>query len=146
MLFLVPIGPSRSGDLAQMMDRYLSEVAPEADIDTEVMARRFTWPDSFWIATDDIIGFALTRFRSDGVRELSEFYINPAHRRAGLGLQAARRLIAQFPGPWEVGVVTNPRAAQAFWRKCLDGLPKLAKGPALTPFQCESYTFETNGA
>jgi hypothetical protein len=50
-----------------------------------------------------LAGFALSRQRQDGVREVAEFLVVRAHRRSGVGRAAALGLFERTPG--EVGGV-----------------------------------------
>ena len=52
---------------------------------------------------------------------MEEFFVAGAYRRRGIGLAAARRLIARFPGPWEITQREANAAAIAFWHRVLDG-------------------------
>ena len=52
---------------------------------------------------------------------MAEFYVAPAFRRSGFGQAAARRLIARFPGRWQIAQLTGNAPAIAFWHRVLDG-------------------------
>jgi predicted acetyltransferase len=78
------------------------------------------WP--FWIKADaEIAGFALVRICDDGVYDMSEFYILPEYRRAGVGINAARAILARFPGRWTLSQFKENAPAIRFWRRVLDG-------------------------
>jgi predicted acetyltransferase len=59
-------------------------------------------------------GFALVR--TEGVNDMSEFFVMRKYRRTGVGREAARRVFARFPGAWQVRQVHGNDAATAFWR------------------------------
>jgi predicted acetyltransferase len=46
---------------------------------------------------------------------IGEFYIGPAHRRLGHGVEAARQAFLAHPGRWELLIFAANRPAQAFW-------------------------------
>ena len=50
---------------------------------------------------------------------MAEFFVMRPYRRGGLGLAAARDLIAAHPGPWHIGVIEQNQAALAFWSRAL---------------------------
>jgi len=126
---LVPI--EEKGALAAMMREYIGVMAefvpgvsandPYPDFD------RF-WSDPathcpFWLKAGDAnAGFALVQWRPEVARtEMEEFFVVGAFRRKGVGLGAARRLIARFPGAWQITQRETNRAAIAFWHRVLDG-------------------------
>jgi predicted acetyltransferase len=91
---------------------------------------------AFWAKDEDgIAGFALVRFdpTGDGRREVAEFFILAGCRRQGLGLAFARRLLAQFPGPWKLHELANNQPAIAFWHRVLDGFARYEEGPLVYP-------------
>jgi predicted acetyltransferase len=75
------------------------------------------WP--FWAVADGTrIGFALVRFASEhDAMQMAEFFILPAHRRGGGGLNFARGLLVRFPGPWKIRQILANTGATAFWRR-----------------------------
>jgi predicted acetyltransferase len=75
------------------------------------------WP--FWAVMDGAhIGFALVRFAPElNAMQMAEFFILPAHRRGGSGLNFARSLLARFPGPWKIRQILANKGATAFWRR-----------------------------
>lgn len=50
---------------------------------------------------------------------MAEFFVLAKYRRAGIGSRAARRLFADLPGLWELGVTDYNKPALAFWRRAL---------------------------
>jgi predicted acetyltransferase len=79
------------------------------------------WP--YWIRADGSnVGFALVRRNADDGRfEIAEFFVAPIHRRRGIGLAAARRVISRYPGAWRIGQRELNANAIAFWHRVLDG-------------------------
>ncbi|MBY5935514.1 hypothetical protein KUV51_21075 [Tateyamaria omphalii] len=89
-------------------------------------------------------GFALIRRCEEGCREISEFCILPTARNAGTGACAAALCLQLHPGAWRIGVASTLPGTARFWDRLLatkPGIEDLVRGPALTPFQCYSYTF-----
>jgi len=50
---------------------------------------------------------------------MAEFFIAREHRRRGVATEAARLILAQFPGRWEVAVAEHNVAAKMFWSRTL---------------------------
>lgn len=66
---------------------------------------------------DAVVGFGLVRGLVAEPRVLGELFVLRAVRRAGVGAEAARLLLAAYPGCWEVAFQeANPGAAR-FWRR-----------------------------
>src|SRR5207237_1087260 len=80
--------------------------------------------DRYWIEPDrvplallhagDRIGFALVRLGQPN--EMAEFYVQPAHRRRGIGRAFARECFRRFPGRWRVHQMPRNSSGTAFWR------------------------------
>ena len=115
--------------LAAMLQDYIAEMvqfAPEARagqaypyFDLYWSEPETRWP--FWLCVDDArAGFALVRRDAAGM-QMAEFFVTSAYRRRGIGVAAARRLIARFPGPWRITQRQGNAAAIAFWHRVLDG-------------------------
>lgn len=72
-----------------------------------------------------IAGFVLVRrclFAADktqNVWDVSEFFIMKKYQRQGIGTKVARQIWNQFKGRWQVRVLTNNKAALAFWPKAI---------------------------
>jgi predicted acetyltransferase len=60
-------------------------------------------------------GFAMTAPLPGGGTMMSDFFVVRALRRTGVGREAARQVIALFPGRWGVGFQTYNPGAQQFW-------------------------------
>ena len=73
------------------------------------------------------VGFALvTRPRIPNAGEtsavtyhMSEFFVRKAHRRAGIGRDAATLIFDRFAGEWEILEYQRNTGAVAFWRRVL---------------------------
>jgi predicted acetyltransferase len=71
----------------------------------------------FATAGDRPVGFAIVRGLAGPVRVLSSFFVVRSMRRARVGLQAVRAVVAEYPGPWEVAFQEANVAATRFWRR-----------------------------
>ena len=82
---------------------------------------------SAWFIRADghLAGFALLSGHShSGLpadHDMAEFFVVRKHRRAGVGFDAARQLIAARPGQWEIGGVRAHVRATGFWRRVAAG-------------------------
>lgn len=78
----------------------------------------------FLITVDgDIVGFAFvnrySRLDTDNTWSIAEFYVAPDFRREGVGSAAAKRVLRQFTGDWEVAVLTGNDPAMTFWQRVI---------------------------
>jgi predicted acetyltransferase len=87
--------------------------------------------DSYWTEADRtpllirvegfLAGFALiNRFSHSGLpvdHAVAEFFVARKHRRFGVGLAAAVKIIGHRPGQWEMAVARKNTGALPFWRK-----------------------------
>jgi predicted acetyltransferase len=68
-------------------------------------------------------GFALinTHSHRGGTveRNMAEFFIARKYRRGGVGAEAVRQILQQYPGQWEIAVVERNTAAKAFWPRAI---------------------------
>ena len=68
-----------------------------------------------------LAGFALINtFSHSGLSldaAVAEFFVVRKHRRSGVGLAAATRIIAARPGQWELAVARRNTLALPFWRR-----------------------------
>jgi predicted acetyltransferase len=85
--------------------------------------------DSYWTEPDrtpfvihangHVAGFALINtFAHSGLPidfSVAEFFVVRKHRRAGVGFEAATRIIRARPGQWELAVARRNTAALPFW-------------------------------
>ena len=126
-----PVRLDDKAALAAMMRDYISAMAevipgiradaPYPEFDLYFGETGHRW--AFWLKADQAnAGFALVSRRSDGGRtEMEEFFVAAPFRRRGIGLAAARRLIAKFPGDWQITQRETNAPAIAFWHRVLDG-------------------------
>jgi len=77
------------------------------------------------------VGFALvTRPRiphagDDAVNyHMSEFFVRQAHRRTGVGRDAATLIFDRFAGEWEINEYQRNTGAVAFWRRVVSAYSK----------------------
>ena len=112
-----------------MLQDYIAEMAqfvPDVQVGQAYPYLDLYWSDPgcrwpFWLKLDDTkVGLALVRRDVAGM-QMAEFFVARQYRRHGVGLGAARRLIARFPGPWRITQRESNRPAVAFWHRVLDG-------------------------
>jgi predicted acetyltransferase len=127
---LVPILKSEKSELWNDLQDYIAELAPfdrtlaphgpyeYPGFDTVWQARSL-----FWAKVDgEIAGFAIVH-SEDGVTEMSDFYIRPAYRRRGIGVEFARAVIAKFSGRWMLTQYKAKTDSIAFWRTVIGERP-----------------------
>ena len=66
---------------------------------------------------DRPVGFAIVRDLAGPTRVLSSFFVVRPARRAGVGLQAVRAIVAEHPGPRTVAFQDANAGAVRFWRR-----------------------------
>lgn len=130
---------------------YFKELVPDGgDLPGAEITECFDDPDTHVLLIthgQQRVGFALVD-REDDNHDLCEFCILPAFRNQGLGTRAATLCFAGFPGAWFLGVANALPGTARFWDRILldmPGITGLVRGPALTPYQSHSYTFEYKG-
>ena len=87
----------------------------------------WTEPDRFpFIVRVDrkLAGFALVKKGSDfsgraDVWDMADFFLVRGVRGKGIGYSVAKSIWRQFPGPWEVRVITTNVPARRFWAKAI---------------------------
>lgn len=76
----------------------------------------------FWAVADGTrVAFALVH--CEARTEMAEFYSFPSHRRTGVALEFARKILRRFPGPWTLSEYRAHTAAVAFWHKVIADYP-----------------------
>lgn len=87
----------------------------------------WTEPDRFpfivWVDRR-LAGFALVKKGSDfsgkaEVWDMADFFLVRGVRGKGVGYTVAKSIWQQFPGPWEVRVITTNLPAQQFWARAI---------------------------
>jgi len=128
---IVAVPPAEKLALAAMLAAYVREMQtvigiasgagdyPYFDLYWDEPESR--WP--FWLRTGQAnAGFALVRRDDSGRYQMAEFYVVPSLRRHGVGIAAARRLIALHRGRWRITQRAQNAVATAFWRRVLNGV------------------------
>ncbi|MBW6420408.1 GNAT family N-acetyltransferase [Rhizobium sp. XQZ8] len=87
-------------------------------------------PDHRWpylIRLDDrYAGFAFVNTWSPSGRgtdfAIAEFYVVPDARGRGVGFEAAKTILNERPGQWELSVMARNAPAQKFWPRIIDAI------------------------
>ena len=129
---LVPIPESDRQELSNDLQNYIAELAPFDRSLPEQGPYEYPdfdklWSDPgrslFWAEVDgEIAGFAIVQVEN-GATDMEDFYIRPAYRRRGAGLEFARAVIARFPGPWTLTQYKAKADSIAFWRSVIGERP-----------------------
>ncbi len=135
---LEPAGPAQAQTLANLFQLYVHDFSEQWFDRTDLgeldeaglfqvdfdFAKYWTRPGcSAWLIRADgrLAGFALLGTESHSGapadHDMAEFFVARKHRRDGVGHRAARRLIGERPGRWEIAVTRRNVGAQHFWRK-----------------------------
>jgi predicted acetyltransferase len=141
---IVAVPSSGKSDLWTMFQLYAAELAPMAGITPADGVIPYPYFDEYWqdamrwpfwaMAEGARIGFALVRLAPEhDAMQMAEFFILPAHRRSGGGLNFARGLLMRFPGPWKIRQILANTGATAFWRRVAE------------PYGYTEETFPQNG-
>ena len=121
-----------------MVDVYLAELAGHRERPVgPVRAAEYRYLPEYWreagrhpffiVDEGRRVGFVLVREVLDaGFTEMSDFFVERAHRRAGTGRAALAQLWPRFPGRWELQVHPRNEAASRFWPRCI---AEFAHGP-----------------
>ncbi|GBP99313.1 GNAT family N-acetyltransferase [Streptomyces spongiicola] len=75
------------------------------------------WAPYLLTLEDSPAGFAFVRGLTAPTRVLNSFFVVHGARRKGIGLHAAREVVARHPGPWEIAFQDANTAAVHFWRR-----------------------------
>ena len=114
-----------------MLADYLIEDAAQHEVGYDFDPLDFPNFDKYWqedhrspwwiLADGQPSGFALVaRFSWSKLpvdQGLIEYYVEPEHRRNGIGSGAARALFRSFPGQWELQVSRRNPGGLAFWQR-----------------------------
>ena len=129
--------PSQRSTLENLFQLYIHDFSEqwagreEGEIGEDGRFLRDIYLDSYWTEPDRtplliraegyLAGFALiNRFSHSGLpvdHAVAEFFIARKHRRFGLGLAAAVKILGHRPGQWEMAVARRNTAALPFWRR-----------------------------
>lgn len=114
--------------LARLLQLYLHDFSEHTgwDVDEHGLFH-YAWPDAYrheagrhaYVLRVEgrPAGFALVR-EAERIH-MAEFFVLRKHRRAGVGLAAARHLLEVHVGPWSITqLATNPEAT-SFWRRAI---------------------------
>ena len=132
---LHPILPSQRPALERMFQLYLHDmsqfggwaVGPDGrfalpdDLLPPYWEREDHWP-YFAYHDETLIGFSMVRMAPDApnVLDMGQFFVTRAFRGKGLGVALFRETIATHPGQWQVRVLAENIAAQAFWKSVVE--------------------------
>jgi predicted acetyltransferase len=67
------------------------------------------------MAAGSLCGFVMTVPAEGGGQAISDLFIVRALRRTGVGREAARQVIAVFPGRWSIGFQSYNPGVRRFW-------------------------------
>jgi predicted acetyltransferase len=134
-LELAPIPESDKAILADDLQHYISELAPfdralAPQGPYEYPGFHTLWRDRalFWAKVDgEIAGFAIVH-SENGVTDMSDFYVRPAHRRHRIGRAFALAVITRFPGPWTLTQYKAKTDSITFWRSVIGERPFTEEG------------------
>jgi predicted acetyltransferase len=125
------VHPARDEDfelLDRLLQLYLHDFSEHTGEDVDEHGRfQYAWLDAYRHEAGrhaSVIrvegrpaGFALVREAE--VLHMAEFFVLRKHRRAGVGLAAARHLLEARIGPWSITQLASNPEATAFWRRAI---------------------------
>jgi predicted acetyltransferase len=125
---VVAVAQAEKPELWSFLQDYIAEMTAFVDvprIDGVYPYEFFDlyWKDPnrfpFWALVDgERGGFALVRFADEHrAMQMAEFYITPAHRRSGIGLDFAHQILRRYPGYWKIRQIATNAPAIAFWHR-----------------------------
>jgi predicted acetyltransferase len=78
-----------------------------------------------------LAGFALintlSRYGGRAEYNMAEFFVARKHRRRGVATEAVRRVLARYPGRWEIAVAERNMAAREFWPRAIAAAPNVSE-------------------
>ncbi|SPA02132.1 conserved hypothetical protein [Cupriavidus taiwanensis] len=109
---------------AELLGTLLHDCLIELGASTEYSYLPLYWEEAgrkpyLFFMEGRVAGFALIREVGGSVREMAEFWVAPAYRRAGIGRAAALELFRAHPGEWVVSSYPGNAAAEMFWREVI---------------------------
>jgi predicted acetyltransferase len=114
--------------IESLLERYLIELSQHREVAVgatraveypylkDYWSDRDRFPFTVW-SNNELVGFILVRGGS--VFQIAEFFIEPNHRRHGIGSRAVASIFREFPGRWELQVMTGNESGLRFWEKCI---------------------------
>ncbi len=134
-LLVRPAGAVDRLPLSRLLELYQHDLSDLWDQDLDLHGDygyeldRFLHRERAWAYLFEVdgrlAGFGLvdTRVRLPGDDFwMDQFFVLKKYRRRGVGAAAARQVVAQHPGRWQVGQMPGNAPAQAFWRRVIAGL------------------------
>lgn len=126
----VPVAMSEKPELWAFMQDYIHELSVYDSFEAVDGVYPYRYFDAYWeehdsrwprwaVVDGEHVGFALIRRVETGEMMVAEFYIRPRFRRGGIGLEFARGLLREHPGPWEINEYRANTTAVLFWRKVI---------------------------
>ena len=58
---------------------------------------------------------------------MAEFFVVRKHRRRGVATEAVCKILARYPGDWEIAVAERNVAARAFWPRAIGAAPNVSR-------------------
>ena len=118
--------------IESLLDDYLRELSEHRDVHVGATdAAGYGYLGAYWSEpgrhaflvnrSGRPVGFAFVRdpaSTGSATHQLSEFYIKPGSRRAGIGRHAVLAIWKRFPGEWELQVLAQNSGAVQFWASC----------------------------
>lgn len=131
------VGPGQRSTLSNLFQLYTHDFSDfwvgreDGELQEDGRFPQYVYLDSYWTDADrtplliraggHLAGFALINtFSHSGLpldAAVAEFFVVRKHRRSGVGLAAATRIIAARPGQWELAVARRNKLALPFWRR-----------------------------
>lgn len=125
--------PSERAPLYRMLELYQYELSDIWDQDLDETGEYGYALDRYWqaagnypyvaLAGGHYVGLALVDDRvklPEGQFWMDQFFVLKKYRREGIGNELARRVIAQHPGRWQIGQMTENTGARFFWRQVIE--------------------------
>ena len=133
---LDPVLEAQAAVLRNLFELYVYDFSEQLPIDVQASGRFELAPGDQWWTVENhfpffirvdgkLAGFALVRRGSRvtgalDTMDVAEFFVLRGKRRQGVGREAARALLAAFPGPWEIRVRRTNGVASRFWSAAIE--------------------------
>lgn len=126
-----------TGLIASLLDDYLRELSAYRDQPAgPTDSSGYRHLDAYWSEAGRhaflirregrVAGFAFIRdpaSTGSAAHEFTEFYIEPASRRLGIGRRGVYAIWKRFPGNWQFQVHARNSGGVRFWSSCVEGGP-----------------------